>query len=426
MGRCVPDETDVAKIAWVVITSMHKGAIDGRGLRVCMLVRNDMVNDPRVTRHAEALGAHGFNVAIACTASARTAAKEKHANYEILRAGNRITLGLESLALRMKSRSPLRILVRLIQLVILQFALFRTAKETEAHIYCANDLDTLLIGVLATVHSGRLVYDSHELWTDMLFTVPAFVRQMLRAYEKCLIRRADIVMTVNELIGEVLASRYSIRAPIEIVYNCPSARTTIRNRKRPRKRRLKTALYQGRYVAHRGLENLVRAAQYLLPDVELVFRGFGPIEKDLRALASARNNVRFVQPVPMKQLVQTARIADVGIVSYIPSNLNNFLASPNKLFEYMHAGLPVAASDIPFMRKVVYENDIGVIFDPHDPRSIAEAINQITRTRELSRHRRMIKRAVFKYNWQNEEKKLLHVYAWLEESLKQDSKNQTA
>jgi glycosyltransferase involved in cell wall biosynthesis len=77
------------------------------------------------------------------------------------------------------------------------------------------------------------------------------------------------------------------------------------------------------------------------------------------------------------------------------------------------------------MRKVVYENDIGVIFDSNDPRSIAEAINQITRTRGLSRHRRIIKRAVFKYNWQNEEKRLVHVYAWLEESLKQDSKNQT-
>jgi glycosyltransferase involved in cell wall biosynthesis len=386
-----------------------------------MLVRNDMFDDPRVTRHAEALAAHGFEVTVVCSASARTPAIEERADYKIIRAGAGVPLGLERLASRIRPRSVPRILVRLVQITVLQLVLFRAARKSAAEVYCANDLDTLLVGALAAGSRRKLVYDSHELWTDMLVTVPEFVKRMLRVYERFLIKRADVVMTVNELIGGVLASRYSIKAPIEIVYNCPSATATLRKRAPLKRDRLKTALYQGRYLPERGLENLVKAARYLLPDVRLVFRGYGAIEKQLRALASSMNNVRFVEPVPMERVVETARDADVGIVSYIPSNLNNYLASPNKLFEYIHAGLPVAASDTPFMRKIVCDNDIGAVFDPRDPRSIAKSLNQITRARELRHHRKMIRAVAKKYSWQVEQKKLLHAYTRLRDAFERES-----
>ncbi len=107
----------------------------------------------------------------------------------------------------------------------------------------------------------------------------------------------------------------------------------------------------------------------------------------------------------MRELIDVARTADVGIVSYIPSNLNNYLTSPNKLFEYINAGLPVAASDIPsFLRKTICDSDTH---------NIARSLNQITRTKELRRHRKMIVAAALKYNWQTEEKKPLHAYARL-------------
>jgi glycosyltransferase involved in cell wall biosynthesis len=384
-----------------------------------MLVTNDMLNDPRVARHAEALGVHNFRVTVVCLASARTTAQETRSNYEILRVKNRILLSLEQLALRIRSRSPLRIIVRLVQIAALQLAFFRTAREVGAHVYCANDLDTLLIGALAAGSERELVYDSHELWTDMLITVPEYLKRMLRLYERLLIKRADVVMTVNELIGKVIASRYSIASPIEIVYNCPVSKKELPSARTARKIRFKTALYQGRYVPQRGLENIVKAARHILPDVRLVFRGYGPIEKQLREIAIGARNVKFVRPVPMERMIDAARDADVGIVSYIPSNLNNYLASPNKLFEYIHAGLPVAASDIPFMKRVVCENKIGVVFDPRDPEDIARSLNKITRQPALGHCRKMIMAAAEKYSWQKEEKKLLRAYARLGEAFRQ-------
>ena len=394
-------------------TSTHTRTLDRDKPRVCMLVRNDLMNDPRVTRHAEALGTHGFKVIVVCTASERTPTKEIRSDYEVLRVGTGISLIMERLAQRTKRRSALRTIVRLVQIFTLQLTLLRAARRIPTHVYCANDLDTLLIGVLASGLDRKLVYDSHELWPDMLATIPEFARRMLRVYEGLLIRRTDLVMTVNELIGQVLQSRYSVAKPIEIVYNCPPARAGLQKRKDSKRGRLKTALYQGRYVPQRGLENLVRAAEFLLPDVELLFRGYGPIEGQLKMLASGSKNIRFAQPVAMRELIDAARTADVGIVSYIPSNLNNYLASPNKLFEYINAGLPVAASDIPFLRRTICDNEIGVVFDPKDPHSIARSLNQITRTKELRRLGKMVVAAALKYNWQTEEKKLLHAYARL-------------
>jgi glycosyltransferase involved in cell wall biosynthesis len=99
----------------------------------------------------------------------------------------------------------------------------------------------------------------------------------------------------------------------------------------------------------------VIAADYLLPDVRLVLRGFGIIERELKALSVGRANVRFENPVDTNKLVSAAGEADVGIIPYLPTNLNNYLASPNKLFEYIQAGLPIAASDSPVMRRVVLE-----------------------------------------------------------------------
>jgi glycosyltransferase involved in cell wall biosynthesis len=399
--------------------SMDTGSFDGKGLQVCMLVRNDMLNDPRVARHAEGLGVHDFRVTVVCLASARTVAREMRSSYEILRVKSRILLTTEQLALRIRSRSLLRMIVRLVQIVALQLAFFRTARKVGAHVYCANDLDTLLIGVLAAGSQRKLVYDSHELWTDMLISVPEYLKRILRLYEGLLIKRVDVVMTVNELIGKVIASRYSVASPIEIVYNCPVLKKEQRSTRVARKSRLKTVLYQGRYVPQRGLENIVKAARHLLPDIRLLFRGYGSIEQQLREIAIGAGNVKFVRPVPMERMIDAARDAEVGIVSYVPSNLNNYLASPNKLFEYMHAGLPIAASDIPFMKKVVCENEIGVVFDPRDPEDIARSLNKITRQPALRHYRKMIMAAAEKYSWQNEEKKLLRAYARLGETFRQ-------
>jgi glycosyltransferase involved in cell wall biosynthesis len=220
-------------------------------------------------------------------------------------------------------------------------------------------------------------------------------------------------MTVNELIAEVLETRNRPRSPVCSVYNIPVQVLKQNRNRRLRKRGKAIVLYQGRYAPERGLESLVESSEYLRRDIQLVFRGYGDIEDELRTLAKGRRNVRFDEPVAMDEMVDAAQNADVGIVSYLPTNINNYLASPNKLFEYIQAGLPIAASESPLMRKIVLANRIGVLFDPADPRTIAAALNEITRKKELDRYRRNVASVAEKYSWPVESRKLLQVYAEL-------------
>lgn len=400
--------------------------------RVCMLVTNDMVSDSRVARHAETLGRNGYEVIVVCLLTERTKPRESRRFYNVIRVkSNLLNRGYRVLGKGRTVRSDVvygtrsvskrlvgRLIVyafRTVRIILQQLALLRAARRTRAHVYCANDLDTLLIARLAAGLSGRVVYDSHELWPDMLIGVSESFRHALRCMEGFLIRRVDAIITVNEFIAAVLARRYSVKSQIHVVYNCASTNASS-GRMTPVKRSkgaVKIALYQGGFSEDRGLANVVLSAPYLSPDVVLVFRGWGDIEPELRALASGRRNVRFARPVAVERVVEAAARADVGIVPYLPTNLCNYYASPNKFFEYLSAGLPVAASDIPFMRKVITENKVGALFDPSDPRSIADAINRITRNGSLTRCRRNVASALRKYNWNTETRKLLRVYTKL-------------
>jgi len=399
-----------------------------------MLVTNDMMHDARVARHARTLGIAGYETIVVCEQSRRTAPSEDRGVYSIVRISSKAAeyarlldnvLARSQPTDRFQEQSRLisrrknlnwacRLALRILAIVFLQTALLKAARMNRAHIYCANDLDTLLLAVLAAGKDCKTIYDSHELWPDMLVGVPPFLKRMIRSYEKLLIARADVVVTVNEFIAQELSNRYNVRSPVNVIYNSVPSPTRVR-RKPPTKPNMgaKVALYHGWYSPERGLENLVTASEFLSPDVFLVLRGAGELEAELKRLASGRRNVRFERPVSQAEVVNAASRADVGIVPYLPTNLCNYYASPNKLFEYLAAGLPIAASNLPFMRKLVSRHKIGTLFDARNPQSIAEALNQITRPTQLEMYRRNVQIARRKYTWSVESRKLLDLYAGL-------------
>lgn len=253
--------------------------------------------------------------------------------------------------------------------------------------YTTQTTCTLLAGVLCSGASRILIHDAHELWPDQfigmgIYRSPAIA--WMRILERLLIRRAEIVITVNEFIAEVMQKRYRIEKP-HVVLNLPAVEP-LKPGKTPRKTGSpKVALYQGLYTSQRGLENVIRACEFLESDVVLVLRGSGPTEQQLREIAKPFENCSFEAPVKMSETVTAAaQTADVGLVSYLPVNINNYFASPNKLFEYVQAGLPVVSSDLPFLRNIIAGNEIGLLFDPRDPTDIAAKINMATRDAVLA------------------------------------------
>jgi len=216
---------------------------------------------------------------------------------------------------------------------------------------------------------------------------------------------------VCESLGDWVTQRYGTDGVITVrnvpVYQPPPPGSADRGRE-------PVILYHGGYFRDRGLEQLIESVQYLKRG-RIVFRGFGELEDHLRALVrqqSLEDRVSFAPPVPMPELVKTAAEADIGVIPYIPFCLNNRFCLPNKLFEYLMAGLAVVGSDLPELRKVIMGHNVGRVFNPEDPQDIARALNDLLEDEEqLARMKRNALHAVRAvYNWQAESVKLLKAY----------------
>jgi len=388
-----------------------------RPRRVCMFVTNCVSIDTRVIKEAASLVSAGHEVTVLGLAEEGQPARETIEGFTVRR--------LRPDTLRRARRGPLAALRAPLEMAWALGDYWRRALKAATaepfDVYHAHDLVTLPVAWAARARrGGRLVYDAHELFTEMARLDP-LSRVVFRALETLLIGRADRVFTVNESIARELARRYGVSTPL-VLRNCP--RTASLAGAPPSRLRERAGvpagvpivLYQGLYMPHRGLENLVTASASFAR-AHLVFMGWGPLLPDLEARAAAlgpRARVRFIDAVPMGELLAMTAGADLGVIPYRNVGLNNFYTSPNKLFEYVAAGVPVAASAFPELVKVVEGLELGRTFDPDDPASIAAAVNAILEDpAEHARRRANAARAAPAFSWEVEVRTLLEAYASL-------------
>jgi len=295
---------------------------------------------------------------------------------------------------------------------------WKIVKNEPGDIYHCHDLDTLPLGYRAKRRNGgRLVYDAHELTTELAY-ISGLEKMGWWVLERFLIRRADEVIATGTYRAEYPAKKYRIATP-PVILNCPPMSTAqARNRALQEKLgladdRVPVILYQGGFVPGRGLHNLVLAAAHLDRGV-LVLMGWGPMEAKLKNLAKdngLEGRVYFMEPVAPDRVVYYCMSASVGVVIYQNTGLNNYYAAPNKLYEYIHAGLPVVSSDFPALKEVVEGYELGRTFDPEEPKSIASAINRVLADEQ--RYDTMRKNALEAakiFNWETESRKLLEIY----------------
>jgi glycosyltransferase involved in cell wall biosynthesis len=128
-----------------------------------------------------------------------------------------------------------------------------------------------------------------------------------------------------------------------------------------------------------------------------------------------QDRVMFAPPVPMVELVQVASEADLGVAPFLPVCLNTRFCLPNKLFEYMMAGLAIVATDVPEMRKIVLGHGVGLMFPSDDPKEMAAVCNELLgdKSRLLQMKKNSALAATQIYNWEQEERRLLQAYTAL-------------
>ncbi|MEX2007801.1 MAG: glycosyltransferase family 4 protein [Candidatus Levyibacteriota bacterium] len=377
-------------------------------VKVCMVVGNPFTHDARVTKESQSLSKAGYDVTVYATERKDLPRHEKVGEIKIKRLKGRY--------------SPIRFNLYRIPTQLIP-SIFSLVRE-RADIYHAHDLDTLFsCAVAARLNKSKLVYDSHELYLEMIKShrVEVFGKQindsavlmfLYGLIEKAFINRADAVITVSDPLREILADRYGLKR-ITVIMNCPPKPSYTKSNKKFHKffslpKDAKVILYQGALSSERGLNYLVSSIKYLPKDFYLVFMGDGAVAKS----SESTQRVKFLPAVQLKELPYYTASADIGVVQLLNNSLNNFYGLPNKIFEYMSVGLPVAAVNFPNLKKVVEETGAGTLFDGEDPKDIARAINEILS--DPKKRKKMglnaLKASREKYNWEIEEKKLLKIY----------------
>lgn len=293
-------------------------------------------------------------------------------------------------------------------------AFVKHAAALEGDVIQVHDLPTLEAGVeIAEARDVPLIYDAHELYPEQKSFSPV-QRRICSEAEARLIKHARLVFAVNESIGREMAKRYAIDMPVVLLnaidppptFN-PSARYDLLREKTGLGKDRRILLFQGGFAPNRNLENLVAAfAKVGTLDVDLVMMGFGSFGETLRAIASKHGllgrRVFFLPAVPQSELLQHSASADIGIIPYPHVDLNSYYCTPNKLFEFIQAGLAILANQSPELERFVVRQGFGVARPMENATEIAAAIDHAFALPELPELRQRLVQRREDFSWRTQ------------------------
>jgi len=259
------------------------------------------------------------------------------------------------------------------------------------------------------------VYDSHEYFTEVpeLIGRP-FVRSVWLWLEKILVPKVDAAYTVCESIANVYHDLYKV--DFKVVRNLPvcTQPENISTEEIIKSDIHKIILYQGALNLGRGIEAAIRAMQYV-DGAELWLAGDGDITDQLKQLVAEQkleSKVKFLGRLPLAELSKVTRQANLGISLEEDLGLNYRFALPNKLFDYIQAGVPVLVSNLPEMRGIVDHYQIGLIADTHQRKELAELMKTaLTNQDKIEYWKKNLLLAAKVLCWENEEEILRKLYS---------------
>lgn len=288
---------------------------------------------------------------------------------------------------------------------------------TRADILLSNDLDTLLPNYLISkFFKKKLVYDSHELFTEVPeLTNRPHIQKVWLGIEQFIFPKLKNVITVNKVIAEIYHKKYKV--PVHVIRNISQKLPSFKPDQalaKEVKGNNKMLILQGSGINRdRGAEEAVIMMQYL-EGIKLVIVGGGDVFEDLKDIIKDLNihdKVMIVGRIPYNDLLKYTQIADLGLSLDKGTNLNYEYSLPNKVFDYIQCRIPLLVSNRQVVTKLVQDNDIGVVFENHDPKEMAEIVKDIfADEKRLERWQKNLILVSEKYNWENESDELKDIY----------------
>lgn len=291
-------------------------------------------------------------------------------------------------------------------------------RQHPADVVVAHDLPMLAVArTLAAEFAAKLVYDSHELYSEQEFSRGQ--QRSWAAIERRHIAACDRVITVNPSIAAELQARYGL-SDVRVIHNAERMgpmlpRGWYLHERFAIPRDHQVLLFQGGLSAGRNLPELVQAMALLnSPRIHLVLLGDGQLAQSLARLIERKGlqaTVHLHPAVPQTELLAITATADAGIIPYQAICLNNYYCTPNKLFEFVTAGLPILASDLPELRRLVVGNQIGAVAELGSAAQLAAAISHFFADEpRLQAWRSRLLRVRPALSWQQEGEHLKRIY----------------
>ncbi|MEO9532283.1 MAG: glycosyltransferase [Crocinitomicaceae bacterium] len=288
----------------------------------------------------------------------------------------------------------------------------------KADVLLSNDLDTLFANHWAKKFKKncKLIYDSHEYYcgTPELVSRPK-IQNFWRKIEKRCLPKVDAMYTVNESIADLYREEYNKK--VQVVRNITDGNLPPLTHSRS-----SLGLPENQYIVimqgaginiDRGGEEMIEAIQKV-DNAVLAIVGDGDVVPQLKEKVQQENwqeKVLFFGKRPYAELMDFTRLSDIGISMDKDSNINYRFSLPNKIFDYIHAGIPLFVSDLKEIKNIVEEYQVGVVCDSHHPDDIAKRLNAVFANQDmLKRFKKNAKKAAIELNWQKETEVLKSIY----------------
>ncbi|MCF6241302.1 MAG: glycosyltransferase [Bacteroidales bacterium] len=374
---------------------------------IILSVTNDLVTDRRVDKVIQTLQKIGFQ-SILIGRKLKNSQKLNARKYKTIRINLFFTKGALFYA---------EYNIRLFILLIFK----------KSDLLLSNDLDTLLANYMAYIikkyifrQKVFLIYDSHEYFTEVPeLNGRIFAKNTWLFIEKIILPKIKYAYTVCQSIADEYYKKYGIQ--MQVIRNLPvcmdkriiniaykeaiSLKQSFKNRK--------IILYQGALNIGRGLEAAVLSMQYIENAILLII-GEGDIENRLKNIVNEyklNNKVYFTGKIPLEKLNTFTKIADIGLVLQEDLSLSYRYVLPNRLFDFIHAEIPVLASNLPEIKKVLDKTNAGILIEGLKPKLIAEKINYLLSNQQvLNELKKNIQKVKNEYCWENEEIRLFEIF----------------
>ena len=359
--------------------------------RILISVTNDLTTDQRVEKTCEVLSEIGYDVLLVGRKLKKSFPIQR--NYKTIR---------------------FRLLFNVGFLFYAEFniRLFIYLLFTKKDLLFSNDVDTLLPNyIISKLQNKKLVFDSHELFSEIPELVhKKRVKNVWLFLEKTIIPKLQTVITVSDSIKKHYQNLYGISAIV--IRNIPKIKTINPKEFKIETKGKKIILYQGSVNIGRGLELMIETMP-LLEEYVFIIIGDGDITEKLKNKVtnlSLADRVKFLGKKTPNELKELTPNATIGISLEEDLGLNYRYALPNKIFDYLHANVPVIVADLKEMKTLISKYSFGKILQERSSECLAKTIKSM----EYIHYKKELKNAKEELNWSKEKEKLTSIFIRLD------------